>query len=55
LVGLYGLGLPVECSCMTGNILKGMYSSWIRILYSAGRKFGLRKMIVMVDASGRCG
>jgi hypothetical protein len=57
LVGLYGLGLCVGCSCMAGSIAKGIYGIWIRIMSGscgAGTKVGLRRIIVMLGASDMC-
>jgi hypothetical protein len=57
LVGVCGLGLYVGCSCMVGNVAKGIYGSWIGILgegCGVGTKAGLRMKIAMVDANGMC-
>jgi hypothetical protein len=42
---------------MASNITKGICGSWISILrgsWGAGTKVGLRRMIVMLGASGMC-
>jgi hypothetical protein len=58
LVGVYDLGLHVACSCMVGNIAKGIFGILIGNLgegYGFGRMVGLRMMIAMVGASEICG
>jgi hypothetical protein len=58
LVEVYDLGLHVACSCMVGNIVKGIFGSLIGNLgkgCSFGRMVGLRMMIAIVGASEICG
>jgi hypothetical protein len=52
-----GLGLYVGCSCMVGNVAKGIYGSWIGILgegCGVDTNADLRMKIAMVDANGMC-